>query len=654
MNRGTVVFLTLVLLLTHTLAIHQTPDGDFAAPYEAAHVAYRIGRNLVHAGVARWDPATPAADSYPSLAWIGLAALAARVNIGPNVLSQYVGLFSALATIVLLAQFSAKRMAGLIAPLLLAASGSAAAAGASGTEAPAAMLLVTAAFLAFERGWRWPMSSALVALAFTGTEGLVFLLALLLLEIVDRPTERARYRSVMPAFAVALGGVLLCLFVRRAVTGTYFSSFERLLVSFDTEQFRLGLHYLWSFVFASGFGLLLPLPFIAVFTGHLSPRGRRAGLLVCAWFGMTLATGGDRIPFWNALAPVLPLLFLAIQDTMKGWMDARPRLAAPCWSLLVATLAACFLVSKLPGDLGPIPLEGLLSRWMSPPALLEEAFGHTLGREGLLEEIREVETLRPLGVFLRDKVRADATILTFWPGAIGYLSRKDVIDTLGRVTPPPGTRRTGSWRGLPRIDLLAAIESEPDYIVPLVGALEENATPTDFLRRWLRRWDVVGEEEGRLQELIAALRLYELIAVPVPARDAEPEIPSPYPFLLLRKRSLNLGPQLQLEREGDRFDVLVKHNGHRQVVDLYIALVDRDEQVWTMRPTGEWVQKGTVAARSSLLMHNTGSRTIHAASGHLPSGVEVVAVSISLHNPGLTPGVPFSGVGLAVHERLPR
>jgi len=52
MNRATVVFIALAILLAHTLAIHQNPDGDFAAPYDWAHVAYRLGRNLAHQGRA--------------------------------------------------------------------------------------------------------------------------------------------------------------------------------------------------------------------------------------------------------------------------------------------------------------------------------------------------------------------------------------------------------------------------------------------------------------------------------------------------------------------------------------------------------------------------------------------------------------------------
>ena len=659
MNRGTVIFLTLVVLLTHTLAIYQTPDGEFAAPCEPAHVAYRLGRNLVHSGAAQWDPATQPQASYPSLIWIGVGAFASRLSIPPTLFAQYVGLASALITVVLLAQFSATRTAGLIAPLLLAASGSVAAAAGNGTETPLVMLLVTAAFLAFERGWRRPLVVTLIALSLTASEGLLFAAALGVIELVDRPGDRQRRASLRRAFLQAGVWVPLVLLLRHALTGSYLSPFEKLLLRFDGEQITVGAHYLWSFARSSGLALVLLLPLLALVRGHLTPRARRSGALFVVWSLGCLLTGGDRLPFWNALTPALPLLFISIQESLTHWMDEQPKLSVPVWSGLVATLAACFLASKLPGDLGPIPLENVLQKWAEPSPALKHAFNHKLSRSGLLEEIRKVEALRPIGVFLKDEVREDARILTFWPGAIGYLSRKEVIDVLGRATPPPGQGETRSWRGVPKVDLLASMQSKAHYVVPMVGTLAIGGAPTDFLRSWLRRWDIVGENEDRLRNLIGALRGYELIAVPVAEDDSRPEIPAELPFLLLRSRAMELGPRLELtfqnaldgDARGRGFGIEIRHKGHRQVVDLYIVAADREERVWTMRPTGEWVPGTSVACRTNLLMHKTGSHSIHAAEGTYPPGTRFL--NASLHNPGIPPGEAFSSVGVPVRERVP-
>src|SRR5262249_20873804 len=106
MNRGTVVFLALAILLAHTFAIHQTVRGDLAAPYEGAHVAYRLGRNLVYEGSAQWNTGGPPVESYPSLVWVLVSAFAARLYISPIWVSQGLGLVAALGTVIVLAQFS--------------------------------------------------------------------------------------------------------------------------------------------------------------------------------------------------------------------------------------------------------------------------------------------------------------------------------------------------------------------------------------------------------------------------------------------------------------------------------------------------------------------------------------------------------------------
>jgi hypothetical protein len=137
------------------------------------------------------------------------------------------------------------------------------------------------------------------------------------------------------------------------------------------------------------------------------------------------------------------------------------------WPLLFATVGAAFLVSKTPGDIGPLHLEDLLTRWQTPSGELAAAYPRPLGRLGLLEEIRAVEHLRTLGAFLRQRVGPDARILTSWPGAIGYLSRREVLDLSGRAWPLPGHERPNSWRGVPRVDVVASLSSDVDTSCPI-------------------------------------------------------------------------------------------------------------------------------------------------------------------------------------------
>lgn len=653
MNRGTVVLLALAILVAHTFAIHQTPDGDLGSTYEISYVAFRLGRNLAYEGAALWNPGGLAVESYPSPLWVLVSALAARLYVSPILVAQALGVFSALVAVIALAQFSPKRTAGVIAPLLLAASGSAAAAALSGTEATLAMLLVTAAFLAFERGWGRALALSLAALILTRPEGLAIALTLLLCEGFWRPRgEHARrpprWRAFLLPLLVALGGGL----ARRAFTGQWLSPFAAPLLTPDPAHWRLGLEYLWSFVISSGFGLLFPVVLVSLVALRTSALGGRALLLTLVWWGLVVLGGGDDLPFWNALVPVLPLFFLAVQESLREWMDERASLAHVAWPVLLASVCASFLVSKTPGDLGPLRLEGWLTRWQTPSARLAANYPKPLGRLGLLEEIRTVEHLRSLGVFLRDRVGADATILTAWPGAIGYISRKEVLDLSGRAWPSPGRTRPNSWRGFSRVDLIGSLTGKVDYIVPMAWMLGESAGTDDFLAAWLERFDTVGATRQRKHELIEALESFVLISVPVPADSRTPLEPAETPFPLLQRKNLEKIPALAVEITDGRLRATVHHEGNQQVVDLCVRVRMADGEELYLNPTGVWKSGKPVDARTSLLVFQTGSRSIQFVEARLPDGSGGGKLTAWLHNPGMGPEVPLSAVGPRVEQEL--
>jgi hypothetical protein len=334
-------------------------------------------------------------------------------------------------------------------------------------------------------------------------------------------------------------------------------------------------------------------------------------------------------------------------------MDEHPALAWGVWPLLVVSVLASFLASKSPGDLGPLPLERTLTAWMRPTPALEEAFSRPLGRIGLMDEVRAVENLRPLGIFLRDKVRPDSSILTFWPGAIGYLSRKQVFDVLGRVWPPPGEERTLSWRGVPKVDVVEAISREADYLVPIIGSLAEGKVPSDFLRTWLERYDVVGASEGRLRELVNAIGGYDLVCVPVPEASERPKEVSERPFPLLRRHGLELSPKVEIELDGRRFRVFVHHQGHQQVVDLMVTLTTAGGASWNLRPTGEWVEEPRADVRTRVLLYPTGLAPIRMVEAELPADLEPVEIVARLHNPGVRPDTLLAGVGAPCVLEIP-
>ena len=453
------------------------------------------------------------------------------------------------------------------------------------------------------------------------------------------------------AAAVVLAGVAIA---RGLLFGTWISPWTEALFHVDRDRWNLGLHYLWGFCVASATAPLLILPLLLTIFRRLIGTGRRALSLFVLWAVMVALTGGDELPFWNALAPALPLALLAIQAAITGWLDENPRHAPAAWAVLIATVPTTLLSSTLPSDLGPIPLRPVLETWMAPDATIAEAFPRPMGRAGLVAELRDVESLRSIAVFLRDRVGPEASIATFWPGAIGYLSRKQVFDLLGRTQPVPGGTRTQSWSGRPRVDLVRAFEREVDYVVPGIGSRTGDLPDSlpELMEQWLRRYDVVGSSPARLEELLGALQDFEVVSVPVPVSSLEPDTPSATPALLLRRKSLGLTPRLSLRLAGDRFDVEVFSEGHRQIVDLAIHLTDDAGKRWSLRPNGQWTAAGGVDARTSLLLYDTGPRPIRLLTARLPAGFAAGSLSAQLHSPGVPMTSPFAAAGNPATARV--
>jgi hypothetical protein len=412
-----------------------------------------------------------------------------------------------------------------------------------------------------------------------------------------------------------------------------------------------------SFALSSGYGLLFLVLAFSVAAGRVSAMGARALSVAGLYFALVILSGGDELPFWNALVPVLPLFFLGVQDCLREWMDERESLAKVVWPVLLASVVAALSVSKIPGDLGPLRLESLLTRWQTPREALAKAYPRPLGRLGLLEEVRMVENLRRLGVFLRQRVGADAVILSACSGAIGYLSRKEVRDLSGRVWPPPGQALPLSWRGPPRVDVVAALRQGVDYIVPQFGPLDETDEPDEFWRNWLERYDVVGATSEREREVLQALEAFTLVSVPVPAGSRgtlETLEPSEHPFPLLQRKESEspLIPRIEILKQNGALRVLVRHEGPQQVVDLCVRATGAGINSF-LAPTGQWLPSVERDARTSLLLFQTGSRPVQLVQAHIPGELAGARITAWLHNPGMSPSAALALVGTPTTLQLP-
>jgi len=659
LNRTTALFVALAILLGHALAIHKTAAGEIAPPYDMAYAAFRIARNFVQSGEFAWSSGTIGIESYPSLLWILLMSLAERFYWSVNQAAQSIGMVSALLCVLTLAQFSPGRLAGVIAPLLFVVSGSIAAAALSGMETATVALLVTFSFLAYERGWRVALAVSLSLTAISRPQGLLFVLVLLAVEAVRRlvalrrPPKTPR-ASLWISFAGPVVLAAAMAYIRHQATGHWTSTWISQLFEARPKVVGEGLQYVRDFFVSSGGGLLFVFPLWYLARGSLSGVGIRACVLTVAWIVGEIFAGGGSLPYSEAMTPILAVLLVAVQEAMQLALDSRRRgWPQVSWVLFLLGLSASALASKFPGDLGPIPFEALHRQWMTPHTVARFGYREDLGRLGLAEEILATERLREIGLFLRDNIDANHTVLSPWPGAIGYLSRRQVIDPLGRTSPSPGEARTRVWEGMPRADIAKALSLSPDYVIPSLAFGEAAPSAQDIAQEWTKSLDLLKDKQQRALNLKSRMADYELITVPVVGSGSRAGIfPRNY-FRFLRRVSLGLAPRVFIESDGERLRVEVGHAAYPQLVDLRVQARDASGAKWTLRPTGEWVKAPNALARTSIMLFHTGERRIRLIETAPPPGDGSWEVRAVLRNPGASGESLFSSVSSDALLRIP-
>ena len=427
MNRSVALFVAMALLVAHALAIHTTASGDFAPPYDMAFAAFRVGYSLVHEGHFAWSAETGGIDSYPSFLWVLISYTLQRLYLSINFWAQVVGASCALATMLLTSRFHSDRVASLVAPLLLAMSGSYAAASLSGTETTLVALFFTAAFLANERGWSWTfgLSLALAGLARSEAWVLTPLFFTLRLSpwLKHGPGRGPKLRAYMIPVLSFVGLALL----RRWLGGDFLSSYTAGLLTFEQSSLSGVWAALRDFLVSSVSPALLVYSLWYLLRKRLSSTGRRALFIGVCWTLFAATREAESLPFNESIVPALPLLLIAVQEGLINALNS-PRLWVRqlAWSSFFTTGLLTILVSRPPENIGSLPLAQHQYAWLEPSQEAQLGSRGWLGRQGLVDEIEKTQYLRAVGLFLRENVAANVTVLTPWPGAVGYLSRMDV------------------------------------------------------------------------------------------------------------------------------------------------------------------------------------------------------------------------------------
>jgi len=654
MNRQTALLLAMAALLAHALAIHHNELQAFGAPYDLAHVAYRLARNFVHHGELTWNLGIEGSlASYPSPLLVGLATLAERLYFPVTTFCQFVGIIASLLMIALSASFATNRFGGIIPPLLFVFSGGAAAAASSGTEFPLLAFFVTLAYVSFEHRWNARFATGLALLAMTRPETLVLHAGFLILALLERVIPRRDGQRAMPLWTFAPAALVFAiLFLWATPNGSVYGVLLAPLFAIEAERWTTGLLYVWDFMVSAVIPLLLAFPLVFLLLGKLSGAGARALGLTLLWSAFVVAQGGSTLPYSLALAPALPLIFISIQQGVIAAVDThQPLLERATWSVLTVVVLLSALASKFPGNLGPFQTYDVHKAWMTASSPMGYGKHAELGRLGLDQELRLATAMRQLGSSLRRHLSPDTTLLTPWPGAVGYTSRLQVLDIFQRLEPwetSKSAKQGPAWAPTHTTDMVAVLERKPDYILP--GLLNEGATTQGDaalrVSRDLCKLDRSPSSE-RKRAIEAALEDYQLIALPVEL-DAR-RTRRGRPFYLLRRRSLDLAPKLTIGHDDGSVWIGLEPGPSSglepgaakappQLAWLQVRISDDRGQNWWLTPTGELSTSPKSYARTDMIVRPC-ERVIELYRFDVPhtSGERRFdEVSAILVNPGLT------------------
>jgi len=651
MNRTTVLILALVLLLAHVLAMHHDSSGSFALPSDLAHVDFRIARNAIHGQGTSWSAGQSAAaiaeEGGTSFLWIALAAAAEFFALSPVRVSAFAGILAALLTLAVVARLNRDRLVGVTATVLLVVSGSFAAAAADGTATVLLTFFLALAFLALERRRVGFLGLALALAVLTRSDAMVYALGFLAAALLGQRTPSRKLR-LAPAFLPPLAAAALIIGIRMAHGARPLPPLVTSVFAFDPTQIHVGLWSVEAFVRGSLAPLLILLPTLQFLTGRLSGTGRRALGIAALGLAIVVLSGAHEAPMHVAFVPLLPMVFIAVQEGFISGLDRHPEREWMAWSCLSIACLCSTLASKIPGDLGPLPTEGLLNSMARENPVRQAAFGHEWnGRPGLTRDLNTSARLRALGIFFRSHTAPDATILTPWPGAISYLSGRRVTDLFDRAATSDGAP-TASWMGRHRADVVAALEALPDYVVPVIADRKRPPSQAELVGTWLRQFDTIGLTPEREAQMAQALQPYDLIAVPTPRSEDNLDEPSDSPAFLLRLRSLGLAPRLTCELHAGHLNVRVKHPGRHQIVELEVAAIAPDGTTWYLAPTGEFRPTTPLRARTEMLLFPTGDRHIELIGTSLPENLEGATITARLLNPYSNSTDPLAAVGASV------
>jgi len=462
--------LTALLLLALAVAVAWIVPREYGeAPQDDAYISYIYARNFARGEGLVFNAGEPAVEGYTNYLWTIAIGWGYRAGINPEYVAPTVGLFITLLTVIGIFIF-ARRLGSndwfaALAALLFATRPTLAVHAVGGMETPLFGLLFLLAMLlrggtGGSIGKQWLGSTVIALAALTRPEG-VLLYALLELQTLFEAV-RAKHSPAAYIKSTLVRAIPFLLIVgahvawRRATYGDWVPNTFHAKVSPGLQTWGDGLEYVTNGLMFFG-PLFILLPYFVRF-GAEHALDRRRSLWIASMFTLyILYVGGDYIPSFRFLWPVMPLWAALIAATMtRLGKSERAR---------TVLISAVFIVM----------------------ASLHTAHEYTTGHswEGLR---RRHYHLVWGGRLLDQLLPKDSWIAVTAAGRLPYFADRKTLDMMGLSDAHIGKRATmkavGELAGHLKGDGKYVLDCEPDVIVFL--NLSVGPGPLAERPRWMK------------------------------------------------------------------------------------------------------------------------------------------------------------------------
>ncbi len=443
-------FLVLIIISCIGLCIHAMLFHRYTV--DDAYISFRYARHLAEGHGLVFNTGERV-EGYTNFLWTLVHSLCIGAGFRPELFAKALALVSAVGTLFLILLLGnlwghGRSAVATSGAFLWVVSGAVAVAAMAGLETHLFTLLVTLGVILYS----WPIQSdrvlggSLVAFSvatLVRPEGLFFLAVTLGHFYTYRSTRR---HVLWPLLLPAL--VLIPHFAWKTLY--YGSPFPNTLTAKTGggfHQLERGFGYVKGFVNEYGkpaLYLLAAIPFIRM------PLGRQrsyAFALIASYVAYVMLAGGDWIPHYRFLIPIMPLIYVSVQDglvflwrNLPGYGRGKRR-----WPVVVFSLFLAVILFDIANQSYYLRLH--TEMWADGYSSAHARVGH----------------------WLRANAQEDDTVALMDVGLIGYLSKIRILDITGLTDPHIAAAPGGFLKKEYPLDYL--FQRDPTYVV-LVSAAD--------------------------------------------------------------------------------------------------------------------------------------------------------------------------------------